>query len=69
MTILKEYRINNKLKQDYMADKLNCSISSYRLYENGEKLIPHRVLINFLRLRNEDGDVELIKVLEELNEK
>ena len=40
MTILKEYRINNDLKQEEMASKLNCSLQSYRLYENGKQTIP-----------------------------
>ena len=69
MTVLKEYRINNKLKQDEMAKKLECSIASYRLYENGELIIPHKVLINFLKLRATESDLNLVKILEELYEK
>lgn len=69
MTILKEYRINNNLKQTEMAQKLECSVPSYRLYENGNKMIPNKVLLRFLRLRGEQGDLVLADVLEELYEK
>lgn len=69
MTILKEYRIDNNLKQTEMCDKLNCSIASYRLYENGKKEIPNKVLLAFLRLRGMESDINLAKVLEELYEK
>ena len=69
MTILKEYRINNDLKQDEMANKLNCSLPSYRLYENGKQTIPHKVLLTFLKIRAREGDLELAKRIEELYEK
>ena len=69
MTILKEYRINNKIKQEEMAKKLNCSISSYRLYENGYTEIPRRILLAFLRLRARDSDLDLADMLEEVYEK
>lgn len=69
MTILKEYRINNKLKQSEMANKLNCSISSYRLYENGYTDIPRKILLSFLRLRGRDSDLDLADMLEEVYEK
>jgi len=68
MTILKEYRIDNRLKQKHMAEKLNCSIQSYRLYENGEKEIPNRVLLKFLRLRGTEDDLIVADALEELYE-
>ena len=69
MTILKEYRINNKINQNEMAKKLNCSLSSYRLYENGYQDIPRRVLLAFLRLRAKDSDLDLADMLEEVYEK
>ena len=69
MTVLKEYRINNELKQEEMADKLNCSIQSYRLYENGKQTIPNKVLLTFLRLRATDSDLTLVKALEEIYER
>ena len=69
MTILKEYRINNDLKQDEMAEKLQCNIQSYRLYENGKLTIPSKVLLNFLRLRATGNDLELAKVLGDIYEK
>lgn len=69
MTILKEYRINSNLKQSEMAEKLGCSIPSYRLYENGELTIPNRILLKFLRLRGAESDIALARILEELYEK
>lgn len=64
MTILKEYRINNELGQKEMADKLNCSIASYRLYERGKKTMSRDVIKEFLKLRALPSDLELVKVLE-----
>jgi transcriptional regulator with XRE-family HTH domain len=64
MTILKEYRINNELGQKEMADKLNCSIASYRLYEKGKKTMSRDVIKEFLKLRAYPSDLELVKVLE-----
>lgn len=69
MTILKEYRINNNLKQQEMADKLHCSIQSYRLYENGKAIIPNKILLTFFRLRSTGNDIELANTLEEIYEK
>jgi transcriptional regulator with XRE-family HTH domain len=69
MTILKEYRINNGLKQSEMANKLQCGIQSYRLYENGKNVIPNKILLKFLRLRATPSDLELADVLEKIYEK
>lgn len=69
MTILKEYRINNHLKQYEMAEKLKCSLQSYRLYENGNKKIPGPILLTFLRISGTDADLILAKKLEEVYEK
>lgn len=66
MTILKEYRIDNDMVQKEMADKLGCSITAYRNYENGKRVIPHDVLLNFFKLRAYPEDLELAKVLEEI---
>lgn len=49
-----------------MAKKLNISINAYRNYELGKRTLPYNVLINFLKLRNYEKDLELVKVLEEL---
>ena len=68
MTLLKEYRINNNLGQKEMAYKLNCSLPAYRNYELGKRIIPHNVLINFLKLRGKSQDLELASILEELYE-
>ena len=64
MTILKEYRINNELGQKEMADKLKCSLPSYRLYERGKKVMSHYVLKEFLKLRALPSDLEMVRVLE-----
>lgn len=69
MTLLKEYRINNNLGQKEMASKLNCSLPAYRNYELGKRIIPHNVLINFLKLRGKSQDLELADILEEIYEK
>ena len=69
MTILKEYRIDNKINQKEMADKLNCSLPAYRNYELGKRVIPHFVLINFLKVRGKEQDLELANVLEGIYEK
>ena len=69
MTILKEYRINNNLKQQEMADKLRCSLPSYRLYENGKQKIPNTILLTFLKLRGTESDINLAKTLEEIYER
>lgn len=69
MTILKEYRINNNLKQQEMADKLRCSLPSYRLYENGKLKIPNNILLTFLKLRGTESDMNLAKTLEEIYER
>ena len=68
MTILKEYRINNNLGQQEMAKKLKCSLPAYRNYELGKRIIPHNVLINFLKIRGKEQDLELVTTLEEIYE-
>lgn len=68
MTILKEYRINNDLGQQEMANKLKCSLPAYRNYENGLRIIPHNILITFLKLRGKEQDLELVTALEEIYE-
>ena len=66
MTILKEYRINHKLKQYEMAEKLDCSLQSYRLYENGDIGMPVKIIINFLKLKGTQHDMYLVKELEDI---
>ena len=68
MTILKEYRINNNLGQQEMAKKLECSLPAYRNYEIGKRIIPHNVLINFLKIRGRKQDLELVTALEKIYE-
>lgn len=68
MTILKEYRINNDLGQQEMANKLKCSLPAYRNYENGKRIIPHDILFKFLVLRGNEEDLPIINALEEIYE-
>lgn len=66
MTSYKEYRINNELTQKEMADKLNISLNAYRNYELGKRLMPYNTLAIFLKMRNVGKDMELSKILIEL---
>lgn len=66
MTILKEFRIDNELGQKEMADKLKCSLPTYRNYENGKRILPSETLMLFLRLRGEESDVRLSNIIEEI---
>lgn len=66
MTILKEYRINNELTQEQMADKLHCNLNSYRKYERGKQIMSQETLLEFLKLRGCESDIRLSKVLEEI---
>lgn len=68
MTLLKEYRINNNLTQQNMAEKLNCSFPAYRNYETGKRKMPHNVLAKFLQLRGTESDLRLLEALEKLYE-
>lgn len=66
MTILKQYRLNNELSQEYMAGKLGISLNAYRNYEIGKRTIPYLALIKFLKLRGLASDIKLAKSLEEI---
>lgn len=66
MTILKEYRIRERYKQKDMADKLNINLNTYRNYELGKRTMPYNVLADFLILRNDEYDIELAKLLREM---
>lgn len=66
MSMLKKLRRDLCLTQEEMAQKLNISTNGYRNYESGKRMLPYDVLIRFLKLRNYEQDLEVIKVLEEL---
>lgn len=68
MTILKKYRLETNISQKNMATKLNCSLPAYRNYENGKRVIPYNVLINFFKLRAYPEDLKLAKILEDIYE-
>lgn len=63
MTIYKEYRKENRLKQQEMADKLNLNVNTYRNYELGKRSMPKNILADFLILRGKEDDVKLAKIL------
>lgn len=68
MTILRKYRIDNDFTQPEMARKLGCSLPAYRNYELGKRIIPHNILISFLKMRGKEQDLELVTALEEIYE-
>ncbi|SET15301.1 Helix-turn-helix [Natronincola peptidivorans] len=47
---LQHYRRNKDYTQEYMARKLGVSISSYNLYENGGRRIPHEAAMKIIKL-------------------
>lgn len=69
MSILKKYRIENKINQKDMAKKLNCSLEGYRNYETGKRILPPNVLAKFLQLRAYPSDLKLLEALEEFYDK
>lgn len=66
MTMLKEYRISNNLSQQEMAEKIKCSFPAYRNYESGKRVMPHKILANFLKLRGLESDLKILELLNEL---
>lgn len=63
MTIYKEYRKENRLKQQEMADKLKINVNTYRNYELGKRSMPKNILASFLELRGKEDDIKLAKIL------
>lgn len=66
MSMMRKLRRNLCLTQEEMAKKLDISPNAYRNYESGKRMLPYDVLVRFLKLRNDERDLELVKVLEEL---
>ncbi len=66
MSMIKKLRMDLGLRQEEMAEKLDISINAYRNYETGKRMLPYNVLIRFLKLRNNEKDLEMVKVLEEI---
>ena len=64
--MIKKLRLDLGLTQEEMADKLDISTNAYRNYENGIRVLPYNVLINFLKLRAYEEDLRLVDILEEL---
>ena len=63
MSMIKKLRIDLGLNQEEMANKLEISVNAYRNYETGKRMLPFDVLIRFLKLRNNDKDLEMVKIL------
>lgn len=68
LSILKQYRKDNNLTMQQMADKLKVSYFSYAHYERGSRRIPYDVLARFLEIRGFKNDYELAKILKGINE-
>lgn len=66
MSMIKKLRLELKLTQEEMAEKLKINICTYRNYEKGKRMLTYDVLIRFLKLRGNKQDLELVKILEEL---
>ena len=68
MNLLKEYRKEQRLNQQEMANLLNLNINTYRGYELGKRKVPYNVLARFLETRGEEDDIKLSKILKEIEE-
>ncbi len=68
MTILKRYRIENKLTQQDMANKLNINLFTYVNYEVGRRRMPYNILADFLIIRGLEDDIKLAKILKGMEE-
>lgn len=53
---LKELRINNGLKQKYLADFLNISQNTYSQYENELRQVPLDLLVKLCKFYNVSAD-------------
>ena len=63
MTLLKQYRLENKISQKEMAKKLNINVYTYVNYETGRRRIPYNLLADFLELRGNEDDLKLAMIL------
>lgn len=63
LTLLKQYRLKNKISQKEMANKLNINVYTYINYELGRRRIPYNILANFLEIRGYEDDLKLAKIL------
>lgn len=69
MTLFKQFRLKNNLTQQEMADDLKISLHKYRKYELGEKILPYKLLAEFLLLRGGKNDIKIANTLyETINE-
>lgn len=65
LSMLRQYRVQNKYTQKEMANKLNINLNTYRNYELGKRCMPYNILAKFLILRGYKDDLKLAKILEE----
>ena len=68
INMLERYKTKNNYSTEEMAKLLNLKKATYYSYEKGIRQMPYIVLRDFLALRNENYDAELVKILDELME-
>ena len=64
-----EYRVSHNLTQQQMAILMGVSVPAYNLYENRKREMPIEKIIRFLKLRDEQFDKEIIKILEKFKKR
>lgn len=64
--MLKEYRLNHNLTQQQMANLLKMDYTCYSRIENHKRKMSIELLIKFLEIRKQVGDVFVINVLKSI---
>lgn len=68
LTILKQFRLDNRYTQKEMAKMLELNLNTYRNYELGNRTVPYCLLRRFLLLRGNEDDIKLANILKEIEE-
>ena len=66
MTLFKQYRIKEGIKQKKMAEKMNMPLWKYQRIENATRLPSPKEIMDFLNIRKYDDDKKLANILEEV---
>lgn len=66
MTLFKEYRIKEGIKQQKMADKMKMPIWKYQRIENARRNPSPKEIMDFLNIRKYDDDIKLANILDEI---
>lgn len=61
----KTIREQANVSRKQLAENLKCSVSALWHFENGDRPMPPRFQIEYLKLRNTDADKIIIEYLEE----